>query len=213
MNENKHTEIKSREERRMTFVFVLSALTMFLEIGIGLYSQSMALFADGIHMGAHIVVIGLALGAYILVRHLKRKPESSVDSEKILDLSAYTSGVMLLLFAFFIFIEAIGRIIEPVESIKFSEAIMVALVALIVNSACAAVLHDKHGHDLNSHSAYLHVLADALTSIGTIFALLAARLWDITWVDSIVAIVCALVITKWAFDLLKKTAKSLVQRN
>lgn len=195
----------------MMVVFMLSALTMMLEMGIGWYSQSMALFADGIHMGAHIVVIGLALGAYVLVRHFKQCPESHVNSEKILNLSAYTSGVMLLLFAFFIVVEAIGRLIEPVENIRFAEAFTVACVALIVNSTCAAVLRDKHGHDLNSRSIYFHVLADALTNMGTILALLSAKLWGITRVDSIVAIACAMVITRWAAGLLKKTAKALVK--
>ncbi len=193
----------------MRFVVLLSAITMMLEVGIGWYSKSMALLAAGIHMGAHVVVLGLALGAYILVRHLEVKDNSNSDGNKILNLSAYTSGMLLLFFAIFIIQEAVERLSNPAEEIMFTEALIVAIIGLVVNTTCATILHDKHGHDLNNRSAYLHVLSDAFTSMGTIVALFVAKFWSITWVDTLVAVICSLVIMKWAIGLLKKTSKSL----
>ena len=116
-----------------------------------------------------------------MVRHLKRKQADNIDSEKVLTLAAYTSGVLLLLFAIFIIVEAVERFFVPNLEIRYLEAMVVAAIGLIVNIICALVLHDKSGHDdYNRHSAYLHVLADALTSIGAIFGLICAMIWNIT---------------------------------
>lgn len=171
---------KSQGEKKTAFVVLFSATTMVLEIIFGLYSKSMALLADGIHMGSHVLAIGLSWGAYVLVRHLQKKKSNNVDNDKVLSLSAYTSGVLLLIFALFIIVEAIERFINPVGEIRYIEAMIVAVVGMIVNLICALVLHEKHEHkhghshgheheDYNRHSAYLHVLADALTSLGAIF--------------------------------------------
>lgn len=173
---------KSQGEKKTAFVVLFSATTMVLEIIFGLYSKSMALLADGIHMGSHVLAIGLSWGAYVLVRHLQKKKSNNVDNDKVLSLSAYTSGVLLLIFALFIIVEAIERFINPVGEIRYIEAMIVAVVGMIVNLICALVLHEKHEHkhghshgheheDYNRHSAYLHVLADALTSLGAIFGL------------------------------------------
>lgn len=189
---------------------MFSAATMVLEIGAGLFSKSMALLADGIHMGSHVLAIGLSWGAYVLVRHIERKQTTSVDSAKVLSLSAYTSGVMLLFFSFFIMVEALERFLNPEVRIRYVEAMIVAVVGMVVNIICALVLHDKHGHDdYNRHSAYLHVLADALTSLGAIFGLVCAMIWNITWIDTLVAFVCSLVIMRWAKNLIFDTAKVL----
>lgn len=209
MNRDQHTGKKTHEEKRMAIVLALSAVTMLLEVGIGWFAGSMALLADGIHMAAHVVVIGVALGAYVLVRRLQRKRDNPYNCNKILNLAAYTSGIMLLLFALFIVSETLERGMGHVHNLKFNEAITVAIIGLVVNGLSATMLHDKHGHDLNQHSAYLHVLADTLTSTCTIVALLAAKLWGITWLDSLVAIVCAIIIMRWAVGLLKRTARSL----
>ena len=121
---------------------------MVLEVVFGLYSKSMALLADGIHMGSHVLAIGLSWGAYVLVRHLQKKQSDTVDNEKVLSLSAYTSGVLLLIFALFIIVEAIERFISPAGEIRFVEAMIVAVVGMVVNLICALVLHEKHGHDI-----------------------------------------------------------------
>lgn len=204
---------KSQDEKKTAFVVLFSAVIMVLEIFFGLFSNSMALLADGIHMGSHVLAIGLSWGAYVLVRHLKRKQADNIDSEKVLTLAAYTSGILLLLFAIFIIVEAVERFFVPNLEIRYLEAMVVAAIGLIVNIICALVLHDKSGHDdYNRHSAYLHVLADALTSIGAIFGLICAMIWNITWIDTIVALICSAVIIRWATRMLFDTSKILITK-
>lgn len=203
---------KTQGEKRTAFVVLFSAATMVLEIVFGLFSKSMALLADGIHMGSHVLAIGLSWGAYALVRHLQKKRVSEVDNEKVLALSAYTSGVLLLMFALFIIVEAAERFFNPAVEIRYVEAMIVAVIGMVVNIICAFVLHEEHEHqheDFNRHSAYLHVLADALTSLGAIVGLLCAMIWNITWIDTLVALVCSAVIVRWAKNLLFHTGKVL----
>lgn len=204
---------KSQNEKKTAFVVLFSAATMVLEIIFGLFSKSMALLADGIHMGSHVLAIGLSWGAYILVRHLEKKDTHQVDTEKVLSLSAYTSGILLLVFALFILVEAAERFFSPAVKIRYTEAMIVAAIGMVVNIICAFVLHDAHGHqDYNRHSAYLHVLADALTSLGAIFGLICAMIWNIIWIDTLVAVVCSLVIIRWAKNLLFDTGKALTSQ-
>lgn len=206
------TREKSQGEKRTAFVVIFSATTMVLEIIFGLFSNSMALLADGIHMGSHVLAIGLSWGAYALVRKLQKKQVNNVDNDKVLSLSAYTSGILLLMFAIFIIIEAAERFFTPAIEIKYTEAMIVAAIGMVVNIICAFVLHDSKGHqneDYNRHSAYLHVVADALTSLGAIFGLICAMIWDITWIDTLVAVVCSAVIIRWAKNLLFDTGKIL----
>lgn len=201
---------KSKKEKKTAFVVFFSVATMVLEIFFGLFSNSMALLADGIHMGSHVLAIGLSWGAYVLVRHLQKKKNNATDSDKVLSLSAYTSGILLLVFALFIVVEAIERFFTPIVEIKYMEAMVVAVIGIVVNIICAFILHEKHGEgDYNSHSAYLHVLADALTSLGAIFGLICAMIWNIIWIDTVVALVCSLVIIRWAKRLLTDTGKAL----
>ena len=205
---------KSKGEKKTAFVVIFSAVTMILEIFFGFFSGSMALLADGIHMGSHVLAIGLSWGAYVLVRRFEKKHTKNVDNEKFLSLSAYTSGVLLLIFALFIIIEALERFFSPVVEIHYIEAMIVAFIGMVVNIICAFVLHDKHGHDdYNRHSAYLHVLADALTSLGAILGLICAMIWDIVWIDTVVALICSFVIIRWAINLLVHTGKVLTFRN
>lgn len=204
---------KSQGEKKTAFVVLFSATTMVLEIIFGLYSKSMALLADGIHMGSHVLAIGLSWGAYVFVRHLQKKKSNNIDNEKVLSLSAYTSGVLLLIFALFIIVEAIERFINPVGEIRYIEAMIVAVVGMVVNLICAFVLHEKHDHDdYNRHSAYLHVIADALTSLGAIFGLICAMIWEITWIDTLVAFICSIVIVRWAKKLLLDTGRVLTSQ-
>lgn len=204
----------SNKEKRTAFVVIFSAVTMVLEIFFGLISHSMALLADGIHMGSHVMAIGLSWAAYILVRHLEKRADNPYDSDKILSLTAFASGIILLIFSLFIVVEAVERVLQTNVEISAKEAITVAVIGLVVNGICALVLDDHHHHDgdLNSHSAFLHVLADALTSIGAIIGLICAMIWGITWVDTAVAFVLSLVIIRWAKGLLQSTAQSLTKK-
>lgn len=190
-------------EAKTKWVVLITTITMVIEIVFGITSGSMALLADGIHMGSHVLAIGLSWIAYIYVRRLSNNHKFRGNSNKILSLSGYTSGLLLLVFALFIIIEAVERFLNPIE-IHYVEAIIVASAGLIVNVVSAFILHHKDEHsDHNIKGAYLHVLADALTSVSAIIGLLIARHWDLFFIDVIVAIISSLVIIRWSIGLLK----------
>lgn len=204
------TEIKSNYENKTMWVALLTAITMVVEIIFGLTTKSMALLADGIHMGSHVLAIGLSWIAYIIVRRVSKSEKFNGNSDKILSLSGYSSGLMLLIFAIVIMVEAIQRLYNPVD-IVYKEAILVAIIGLLVNIASAFILHHKHEHsDHNIRAAYLHVIADALTSVSAILGLTAAWIWDIPFIDTIAAIISSLVIVKWSIGLLKDSGKVLL---
>jgi cation diffusion facilitator family transporter len=197
-------------EKKTLWVVLLTALTMVVEIFVGLSSKSMALLADGIHMGSHVLAVGLSYIAYVIVRRLTAKGDYKGKTENILSLSGYSSGLFLLVFAVFILIEAIQRFMHP-ELINFNDAIYVAIIGLLVNIASAILLHHDHeDSDHNIRAAYLHVIADALTSVGAIIGLIAAMVWNIMWVDTLAAVVSSIVIIKWSIGLLLDTGKKLL---
>lgn len=204
---------RTSQEKRTAFVVVFTFVMMLAEVVVGLLSQSMALFADGVHMGSHVLVIGLNWAAYVLVRRLESKGTTQYDSDKILSLSAFTSGIFLILMAVFIIVEAIERLTSNEGILNYGFALGTAIVGLIANTISASVLHGHHGTtDYNSHAAYLHVLSDALTEIGAIIGLLCAMFWNITWIDSLVAVVSAIVVLRWAKRLLWDTGRALTKR-
>lgn len=204
---------RTSQEKRTAFVVVFTFVMMLAEVVVGLLSHSMALFADGVHMGSHVLVVGLNWAAYVLVRRLESKGTTQYDSDKILNLSAFTSGIFLILMAVFIIVEAIERLTSNEGILNYGFALGTAIVGLIANSISASVLHGHHGTtDYNSHAAYLHVLSDALTEIGAIIGLLCAMFWNITWIDSLVAVVSAIVVLRWAKRLLWDTGRALTKR-
>jgi len=197
-------------EQRTKWVVFITAITMVVEIVFGLSTRSMSLLADGIHMGSHVLAIGLSWIAYIMVRKLSVKASFKGDTSKILSLSGYSSGLMLLIFAFVIMIEAIQRLISP-SSIMYRDALLVSIIGLIVNVVCAILLHHEHDHtDNNIKAAYLHVVADALTSLTAIIGLAIAMIWSVLWIDAFGAIISSCVIVKWSIGLLKVSGKDLV---
>ena len=203
---------RSSQEKRTAFVVVFVFCVMLVEIIVGLSSHSMALFADGVHMGSHVLVIGLNWAAYVLVRYLQSKGTTHYDTEKILNLAAFTSGILLVFTAIFIIVEAVERFSTHGEILNYELALTTAGIGLVANTISASVLHGHHGTaDYNSHAAYLHVLSDALTEIGAIIGILCAMFWNITWIDSAVAVVSALVVLRWAKRLLWDTGRSLTK--
>lgn len=199
-------------EKRTSWVVLLTFVTMIIEIIYGLLSGSMALLADGIHMGSHVLAIGISWLAYVLVRKANASKNFSGDSDKILSLSGYTNGLLLLVFAIFILSEAIQRIFHPHE-ILYQQAIIVAIIGLIVNIISAILLHHDEEHsDHNIKAAYLHVIADALTSVAAIAGLFAAKLWGISYVDTAAAIISSLVIIKWSIGLLRTSTLSIIDQ-
>jgi cation diffusion facilitator family transporter len=201
---------KQNFERKTLWVVLLTAITMVVEIVFGLTTRSMALLADGIHMGSHVLAIGLSWLAYLIVRRVSNSKKFNGNSDKILSLSGYTSGLLLLIFAIVIMVEAVDRFFNP-EDIVYKEAILVASIGLIVNVASAFILHHKSEQsDHNIRAAYLHVIADALTSLSAILGLTAAMIWDIPFIDTIAALISSLVIIRWSAGLLKDSGAALL---
>ncbi|HAJ99390.1 MAG TPA: cation transporter [Bacteroidales bacterium] len=197
-------------ESKTRWVVYITAIVMVVEIYFGLRTGSMALLADGIHMGSHVLALGLSWFAYFMVRKLSGKENFKGDTSKILSLAGYSSGLMLLIFSFVLMWEAVHRLYNPVE-INFVEALIVAVVGFFVNILSAFILkHDHHHSDNNIRAAYLHVIADALTSFTAIVGLTAAMIWNIIWLDTLGAILSSLVIIRWSVILLKDSGKDLL---
>jgi cation diffusion facilitator family transporter len=219
-----------RNERRTRWVVLLSAIMMVAEIGVGTITGSMALVADGWHMATHTLALGVSALAYWLARRWASDPRYSFGTGKLGSLAGFASALALGAVAIGIAAESISRLFEP-RSVDYREAIVVAVVGLLVNLVSAALLHEgsdhshahghghgdhaghgHHGHDHNLRSAYLHVLADALTSVLAIAALAAGMLGGWTWLDPAVGIVGAVVIVQWSLKLLHETAGVLLDR-
>lgn len=197
-------------ERKTMWVVLLTAAAMVIEIITGLITGSMALLADGIHMGSHVFAIGLSWIAYVFIRKKSSDTRYNNNTNKILALSSYTSGLILLIFAILIIARAADRFFSPV-AIEYREAIVVAFAGLVVNVISAFLLHhDKQEADKNIKAAYIHVLADTLTSVSAIIGLAAAMIWNITYVDTLAAVISSFVIIRWSAGLLIDSSKDLI---
>jgi cation diffusion facilitator family transporter len=208
-------------ERRTLQVLVLTVVTMFVEILAGFVFNSMALTADGWHMGTHAAAFGITIFAYRYARKHARNPRFSFGTGKVSVLGGFASAVGLAVVAVLMSIESLHRLIEPQE-IRFNEAIGVAVLGLIVNLVSAMLLkgaHQHHGHshghdhpqeDHNLKAAYFHVLADTLTSVTAIIALTFGRVFGWVVLDPLIGIVGALVIARWAVGLIKETSGILL---
>jgi cation diffusion facilitator family transporter len=208
-----------RNARRTRWVVALTALMMVAEIAAGYATGSMALLADGFHMATHAGALGVAAIAYGYARRHCDDPRFSFGTGKVGDLAGFASALVLALFSIGIAVESVKRLVSP-EAVDFADATLVAIVGLAVNLLSAALLfdrhhhghgdHDDHHHDNNLRAAYLHVLADALTSVLAIAALLAGRYLGWVWLDPAIGIVGALVIARWAWALMKDTGAVLL---
>jgi cation diffusion facilitator family transporter len=208
-----------RGERRVYMVLGLTVITMVLEIVAGLIFNSMALTADGWHMGTHAAAFGITLFAYHYARKHADNPRFSFGTGKVSVLGGFASAIALGVVALLMAAESAHRLIDP-RDIRFNQAIMVAVIGLLVNLVSAFLLkenhHHHHGHahhhshDHNLRAAYLHVLADALTSITAILALSLGRLFGWVVLDPLMGIVGSLIIARWALGLLKDTSGILL---
>ncbi|EAQ95717.2 CDF family Co(II)/Ni(II) efflux transporter DmeF [Congregibacter litoralis] len=209
-------------ERRTLLVVALTAVMMVVEIATGLISGSMALLADGLHMASHTVALGISVFAYVISRRLASDRRFAFGVGKINSLAGFASAILLLGFALTMAIESTDRLINPV-AITFDQAIVVAAVGLVVNGISAWVLmstphehghshghHHDEEHDHNLRGAYLHVLADALTSILAIVALLAGKYMGASWLDPVMGIVGAALVTRWSYGLIREAGKVLL---
>ncbi|MGE0387252.1 MAG: CDF family Co(II)/Ni(II) efflux transporter DmeF [Gammaproteobacteria bacterium] len=214
-------------ERGTRAVMWITAVAMVIEIAAGWWFNSMALLADGWHMSSHALAIGLSTLAYAAARHYARDPRFAFGTWKIEVLGGFASAVFLLAMVALMLLGSVERLVSP-QAIRYREAIAVAFLGLAVNVVCALILgrahrHDPahaHGHeapparhhDLNLKSAYLHVLADAATSVLAIAALLGGWLFGWAWLDPAMGIVGAVLIGAWARGLIVETGGVLLDR-
>ncbi len=225
-------------ERGTQLVIAITATMMVVEIAAGVLFGSMALLADGLHMASHAVALGINAYAYAYARRHARDASYSFGTGKVNTLGGFTGAVLLAAFALLMVSESVQRLVVPVP-IAFNQAIGVAVVGLVVNGVSMLILgHHRHGHehhpddgdhdhdhdhgepehagaghDHNLVSAYLHVLADALTSVLAIVALLAAKYFGLTWMDPFMGLVGAVLVARWSFGLLKTTGAVLLDRS
>jgi len=214
----------AHNERRTWFVVALTVVMMIGEIVAGVVFGSMALLADGWHMATHAAALGIAAIAYLFARRQARNSHFTFGTGKFGDLAAFASAVILAIVAIQIAFESIERLVNPV-TIAYREAIAVAVLGLVINLVSAFLLreehdHDHHGHDHahghrdnNLRAAYVHVLADAATSVLAIAALLTAAYLQWTWADPVVGVIGAIVIASWSVGLLRSSGSVLLDVN
>lgn len=223
-------DLKRPGELRTLIVIAVTGTMMAVEIAAGILTGSMALLADGLHMASHAAALGIAALAYIYARRHARDQGYALGTGKVNALGGFTGALLLALFALLMAWESCDRLLHPVE-INFDQALLVAVAGLLVNGASAFILrgdgrhgrdghgdsapaHHDHGHhrDHNLKAAYLHVLADALTSLLAIAALLSAKYFGFAWMDPAVGIAGAVVVASWSFGLLRSTGGILLDR-
>ncbi|QXB55357.1 CDF family Co(II)/Ni(II) efflux transporter DmeF [Aeromonas sp. FDAARGOS 1415] len=223
-------------EQKTRWAVLLTVVMMVAEIGGGWFYNSMALLADGWHMSSHALALGLSVLAYRAARHFARDHRFSFGTWKIEVLGGFSSALLLVGVAGLMLFESLARLLDP-SPIHYPQAIGIALLGLLVNLACAWLLKDDHGHhhghghghhhdhhddhhhdhdhhhghqDLNLRAAYLHVLADAATSVLAILALVGGMLWGADWLDPLMGIVGAALVAVWAVGLLRDTGRVLL---
>ena len=220
---------KHAAERGTRLVMWITLAMMAVEITTGWWFNSMALLADGWHMSSHALAIGLSAFAYAAARKYARDPRFAFGTWKIEILAGYTSAVSLLGIAALMAVGSIERLFSP-QPIHYRDAMIVAVIGLVVNVACALILghahdhghdhghghhhHDDHHHhhDLNLKAAYVHVIADAATSALAIAALAGGWLYGWAWLDPVMGIVGAVLVAVWARNLIRDTGKVLLDR-
>lgn len=212
-------------ERRTMVAIGLTVAFMLVEIAAGMAFGSMALLADGLHMASHAAALGIAVLAYVYARRFAHDRRYSFGTGKIGSLAGFASAVLLVGFAAVMAFESIYRLFVPV-TIVFDQAILVAVAGLLVNAVSAVILgggsdahvhdhgdgHDHHDHDHNLRAAYLHVLADALTSVLAIVALAAGKFYGLNWLDPVMGVAGAILVARWAYQLVRQTGRVLTDQ-
>ena len=214
----------SGAERRTRIVIGLTAVMMVIEITVGLVSHSMALLADGWHMSTHVIAFLITAMAYYLSRKHSSNAQFTFGTGKIGVLGGFSSAVVLAMIALLMAGESAHRLFVPLP-MHFNEAIGIASLGLLVNLSCALLLKDTshhhhgghshaadHRHDLNLRAAYVHVLADAFTSVLAIIALTGGKFVGWSWLDPIIGIVGSGVVFSWAYALMRDTSGILLDR-
>ena len=205
-------------QTKILIATILTGVMMVFEIFGGWFFNSMALLADGWHMSSHMLALGLAYFAYKMARKYARDQRFCFGTWKIEILAGYSSAILLMVVAVFMGVQSIERLFNPVN-IHYNEAISIAIVGLIVNFICAWLLrenghhhhhHSHDDHDLNQKAAFLHVVADAVTSVLAIIALFAGKYFGWDFLDAILGIVGAVLVAQWSWGLIRETGKTLL---
>jgi cation diffusion facilitator family transporter len=202
-------------EIRTIIVIAITAIMMVVEVSTGILFGSIALLADGLHMATHAAALSINAFAYIYARRHAHDTRFSFGTGKVNALGGFSGAILLVLFALIMAWKSLDRIIYPID-IAFNQAILVAVLGLLVNGGSVFILGINHrqsdgqAHDHNLRAAYFHVLADALTSVLAIFALLAGKYFGLFWMDPLMGIVGAILILRWSFGLLHATSAVLL---
>lgn len=222
-------------ERGIRRALWLTSVMMFIEIAGGWWFNSMAVLADGWHMSSHALALGLSAFAYSLARKHSRHRAYAFGTWKVEVLGGYTSAILLLAVAALMVFQSVERLIAP-QAIHYHEAIVIAVVGLLVNLVCAWWLRDTHSHDhgdghehgheghhghthgqahgahadMNMRAAYLHVVTDAATSVLAIIALVGGLYWGLAWLDPLMGLVGAALVSVWAWGLLRDSGRILL---
>lgn len=201
---------KRAGELRTIIVIIITTSMMIIEITTGLVFGSMALLADGLHMASHAIALAINAFAYIYARRHAHDTRYSFGTGKVNALGGFAGALLLAIFALIMVWESVERFINPVE-IAYNQAIMVAILGLIINGASVFILDHNH-HDHNLRAAYLHVLADALTSLLAIVALFIAKYIGLVWMDPLMGVVGAILVSRWSLSLLNSTSAVLLDK-
>lgn len=223
-------------QKKILLATIITAVMMIAEIAGGMLFNSMALLADGWHMSSHMLALGLAYFAYRAARHYAHDSRFCFGTWKIEVLAGFSSAILLMVVAVLMLFGSVERLFHPVL-IHYNEAIVIAIIGLLVNLVCAWLLHDDdhhrhyhghdshhghgndshdhdagdaHHHDLNQKAAFLHVVVDAATSVLAIIALCAAKFWGWNFLDAVLGIVGAILVAKWSWGLIAETGKILL---
>ena len=218
--------VDARAERNTKRVVLITAAMMIVEIIGGYWLNSMALLADGWHMSSHALAMGLSVMAYALARRYARDRRFAFGTWKIEILGGFSSALLLAVVAALMMIQSLERLYAP-TGIHYDEAILIAVIGLGVNLLCAWLLKGEHSHDhghghahghgydgrhhdVNLRAAYIHVIADAATSVLAIVALVGGKLYGAAWLDPVMGIVGSILVARWAVGLLRESGRILL---
>jgi cation diffusion facilitator family transporter len=222
-HDHQFNHVDAKAERNTKRVVLITATMMVVEIVAGYWLNSMALLADGWHMSSHAIAMGLSVMAYALARRYAKDRRFAFGTWKIEILGGFSSAMLLVVVAALMMYQSMERLFAPAP-IHYNEAIVIAVIGLAVNLLCAWLLqgehshehshghHHDHGghHDVNLRAAYIHVIADAATSVLAIIALTGGKVFGAIWLDPVMGIVGSILVARWAFGLLRESGRILL---
>ncbi|MCX7989395.1 MAG: CDF family Co(II)/Ni(II) efflux transporter DmeF [Aquificaceae bacterium] len=206
-----------RAHKKVLIILLITLATMFTEVVAGYLFNSVALMADGVHMSTHVLAFAITYTAYYLAKKWSKEGSFTFGTWKVEVLGAYTSGILLFFASFLLLEEAFSKLLGGGD-VEYDQALVVAFIGLGVNLLSAYLLHGEHHHedkahrDLNLHGAFLHVLADLLTSVLAIIGLLTGKFLGLWFMDPLMALLGFVLIIRWSLGLMRESASILLDR-